>query len=153
MIRMTKSADYGIVLMTQMASQADRQFSAVELSNETQLPHPTVAKVLKILARGGLLKSHRGAKGGYTLAKGPEEISVVEIITALDGPIAITECVDNTPGECGQESICAVKGNWNRINQAIRQALASITLAEMSSTSPELVRLGAGTTGASARPN
>ena len=153
MIRMTKSADYGIVLMTHMAGQADRQFNAVELSNETQLPHPTVAKILKILARGGLLESHRGVKGGYVLARGPEEISVVEIIAALDGPIGITECIDNTPGECGQESVCAVKGNWHRINEAIRQALDSITLVEMTSTSPELVRLGAGIAGASARPN
>ena len=102
MIRMTKSADYGIVLMTHMASEVDRLFSAVELSHETQLPHPTVAKILKILARNGLLESQRGAKGGYVLAKDPEEISVVEIITALDGPIGITECIDHTPGECGQ---------------------------------------------------
>lgn len=141
---MTKTADYGIVLMTHLAGRSDRIFTAVELSNEAQLPHPTVSKILKMLARDGLLASHRGAKGGYSLARGPEQIPVIDIITALDGPIGITECIDNTPGECGQESVCPVKGNWQRINDAIRRALASITLAEMIPPPPELVRLGGG---------
>ena len=148
---MTKTADYGIVLMTRIAGGEDRIFSALELSNETQLPHPTASKILKILARSGLLESHRGAKGGYTLGRSPEEISVVEIITALDGPIGITECIDDTPGECGHEAVCPLKGNWQRINEAIRQALAGITLAEMTPPSPQLVRLGDGGAGASAR--
>ena len=144
MIRMTKTADYGIVLMTRMASRPDRIFTAVELSNQVQLPHPTVSKVLKILTRNALLVSHRGAKGGYSLAREPEAIPVEEVITALDGPIAITECIDDTPGECGQESTCEVKGNWQRINDAIRQALATISLADMMPSSEGLVRLGEG---------
>lgn len=151
MIRMTKSADYGIVLMTRMAGHPDRIFNAVELASGAQLPHPTVCKILKLLARSGLLESHRGAKGGYSLARDPGEISVVEIITALDGPIGITECIDNTPGECGQESVCPVKGNWQRINDAVREALQSITLAEMIPAPAALVRLGDGEVGASAR--
>ena len=151
MIRMTKTADYGIVLMSHIATQDDRLCAAAELSNETGLPHPTVSKILKMLARDGLLESHRGAKGGYSLARRPEEISVVEIIAALDGPIGITECIDDTPGECGQESVCRVKGNWQRINEAIRQALGSISLAEMTHAAPSLVHIGGG--GATARPN
>ncbi len=143
MIRMTKQADYGIVLMTHMASLPDRLFTAFEIANEAQLPAPTVSKILKLLARGGLLDSHRGVKGGYILARAAEEISVAEIIGALDGPIAITECICDTPGECWHEPICPVRGNWQRINQAIRQALEAITLAEMTHPIfPDLVTLG-----------
>lgn len=151
MIRMTKSADYGIVLMTRMAEQPERIFKAVELAEEARLPHPTVSKVLKLLARSDLLESHRGAKGGYSLAREPEEISVVDIITALDGPIGITECIDDTPGECEQEPVCPVRGNWQRINDVVREALRSITLAEMIPDAPPLVRLGDGRIGAAAR--
>lgn len=144
MIRMTKQADYGIVLMTRLASEPERQFSAPELADECQLPQPTVSKILKALARGELLESHRGVKGGYALARDPEQINVAEIITALEGPIAITECIDDAPGECCQEPICPVRGNWQRINVAIRMALEQIKLAEMTHTiRPEtLVSIG-----------
>ncbi len=152
MIRMTKTADYGIVLMTRMAGEQDHFYSALDLANQTGIPHPTVSKVLKILARHGLLASHRGVKGGYALARHPEEIPVVDVITALDGPIGITECIDDTPGECGQESSCHVRGNWQRINDAIRQALGSISLAEMTQPSSKLVRLGEGSVRPDASP-
>ena len=145
MIRMTKQADYGIVLMTRMARQAEGLVNASELASEVQLPLPTVSKILKILGRAELLESHRGVKGGYCLAREPDAITVAEIITALDGPIAITECIDDTPGECSQEPFCGVRANWQRINHAIRHALEDITLAEM--THPlgaELVTLGGG---------
>jgi FeS assembly SUF system regulator len=143
MIRMTKTADYGIVLLTRMASRPDHLYTAVELSNQTGVPHPMVSKVLKLLARRGMLESHRGAKGGYALSRDPHEIPVIDVITALDGPIGITECIDDAPGECGQESICQVKGNWQRINDAIRRALAEVTLAEMT-PAKDLVHLGDG---------
>ncbi len=142
---MTKQADYGIVLLTRMASEPDRLVNASELAGVVQLPLPTVSKILKLLGRAGLLESHRGVKGGYCLAREAERITVAEIIAALDGPIAITECIDDTPGECSQESFCGVRGNWQRINHAIRHALENITLAEM--THPigaELVTLGGG---------
>ena len=145
MIRMTKQADYGIVLMTRMARQPGRLVNASELAAEVQLPLPTVSKILKLLGRAHLLESHRGVKGGYCLALETEDISVAEVISALDGPIAITECIDDTPGECTQESFCGVRANWQRINHAIRHALENITLAEM--THPigaELVTLGSG---------
>ena len=147
MIRMTKQADYGIVLLTRLAQEPGRLFNATELAHDTQLPAPTVSKILKILARGGLLSSHRGVKGGYALARAADRITVAQINSALDGPIAITECIDDTPGECTQESFCSVRGNWQRINEAIRSALEEITLAEM--THPfggGLVALGSGAT-------
>ena len=143
MIRMTKQTDYGIVLLSRMAGYPERQFNATELAAETRLPQPTVSKVLKILGRAGLLESQRGVKGGYTLARGPETITVSEVITALEGPIGITECIDDTPGECTHEARCPVRGNWQRINEAIRQALDGINLAEMAQPHAEpLVSLG-----------
>ena len=145
MIRMTKQADYGIVLLTRLAQEPSRLFNASELAADTQLPAPTVSKILKLLARSGLLTSHRGVKGGYALARSAEAISMLQIISVLDGPVAITECIDDTPGECSQESFCSVRGNWQRINGAIRSALEQITLAEMAHPgSSDLVALGSG---------
>lgn len=143
MLRMTKQADYAIVLMTQLVSEPQRQLNASEIAAQTELPQPIVSKILKLLARRELLVSHRGAKGGYRLARAAEEISVAEIIEAVEGPIAITECVDETPGECSQEPICPVRGNWQRINGAVRHALEEITLREMTHpVSPTLVTIG-----------
>jgi FeS assembly SUF system regulator len=128
---MTKQADYGIVLMTRLAQTEARWRNASELSDQTGLPQPIVSKILKILARSRLLRSQRGVKGGYSLARAAREISVAEVIEALEGPISITECIDDSPGECSQEPICQVRGNWQRINEAIRGALEEISLQEM----------------------
>lgn len=143
MIRMTKQADYGIVLMSRLAADPGRLHTAAELAAETHLPAPTVSKILKLLARAGLLASHRGVHGGYVLARAPQELSVAQVIGALEGPIAITECIDETPGLCSQEAFCPTRGNWHQINRAIRQALEAISLAEMTQPLPaELVKLG-----------
>ena len=142
MLRMTKQADYGIVLLTHLASTPDRRFAAPELAEATHLPAPTVSKILKLLAREGLLESHRGVKGGYSLAEEPEDISVARMITALDGPIAFTECVEDVPGICSQESFCRVKGHWQTINQTVRGALESVSLAHLTEpTNPPLTHL------------
>lgn len=146
MIRITKQTDYGIVLLTHLAAQPDRQVNAPELAAETQLPLPMVSKILKLLVREGLLLSHRGVKGGYSLARLPAEITMAEIIACLEGPIAITECID-VASDCSHERLCPVRSNWQRINAAVRGALEGITLAEM--TSPQagaqkLVTIGAG---------
>lgn len=146
MIRITKQTDYGIVLLTHLAGMPDRQVNAPELAGETRLPLPMVSKILKLLVREGILASHRGVKGGYSLARPAEEISMSEVITALEGPIAITECIDDHSG-CSHEPFCAVRGRWHRINLALREALAGITLAEMAQPQPQsqkLVTLGGG---------
>ena len=142
MLRITKQADYGIVLMSRLANQPETLHNAASLAAEEQLPGPIVSKILKILARGGLLESHRGVKGGYTLSRPPESISVAEIISALEGPIAVTECIEDGPGECSQEPFCAVRGNWQQINLAIREALEAISLAEMTEPLDRLVTIG-----------
>jgi FeS assembly SUF system regulator len=116
--------------MTSFARQPQRLHSAHELAVELGLALPTVSKVLKALLQHGLLISHRGAKGGYSLAAPPEEISVAQIIAAIEGPIALTECSDST-GLCGQEPQCSVRSNWQRINRAVREALEKVTLADL----------------------
>lgn len=151
MLRMTKQADYAIVLLTRMAHHPDDQINASDLADQTGLPQPIVSKILKLLARRELLLSHRGAKGGYRLARPADRISVARIIEAVEGPIAITECVDDTPGECVQEPVCPVRSNWQRINSAVRDALEHITLQEMTHpVRPTLVTLGNGASAAEA---
>lgn len=132
MIRLSKQTDYGIVLMSQIAAAGDVRCNAPDLARETHLPLPMVSKILKLLVRGGLLESQRGVKGGYRLAKPAARINVAEIIASLDGPIAITECIDDSNEECSYESFCRVRTNWQRINHAVRSALEQITLEEMS---------------------
>ena len=131
MLRVTKLADYGIVIMTHLAGQRSATANARDIASEIHLPVPVVSKILKLLARHGLLESYRGIKGGYGLARKPEAITIAQIILALEGPIAVTECNDRIRGECGLETGCPVSTNWQRINQAIYQALETITLAEM----------------------
>jgi FeS assembly SUF system regulator len=141
MIRITKQTDYGIVLLTHLAADPERQYNAPELAAEARLPLPMVSKILKLLAREGLLVSHRGVKGGYGLARQPEAISMAEIIASLEGPIALTECI-SVEGDCSHEALCPVRSNWRRINQAVRTALAGISLAEMAHPQQKLVTLG-----------
>jgi FeS assembly SUF system regulator len=136
MIRLSRLTDYGIVLMATLA-QHDQQgpHNARELAAEVGLPDPVVSKLLKTLTRGGLLTSHRGAKGGYGLARPPAEISVPEMIEVLEGPIRLTECAQH-PGACAQEASCQVREPWQLINAAVHDALARISLADLAAPTP-----------------
>ena len=140
MLRVSKLADYGIVLMAYRAGDADRQpVTARQLAEESDLPLPTVGKILKSLARSGLLVSHRGGHGGYSVARPNEKISVADMITAIDGPIALTECSSNVTELCDIESSCPVRKNWQVISQVVREALEQLTLADMRRPRPECV--------------
>lgn len=132
LIRLSKLSDYGIVIMTHLAQGDHGQPSAQAIAQLTHIPAPMTSKILKALTRSGLLRSHRGAGGGYELALDPDLISIAQIIEALDGRIALTECIDEASGECLIQDVCATRTNWQRINSAIRHALDGITLAEMS---------------------
>jgi FeS assembly SUF system regulator len=134
MLRLSKLTDYGTVIMTHMAREPERTYSAAGLAAALGVTAPTASKILKILVGGGLLVSLRGAKGGYTLAQPPGEISLVRIIEVMEGPFGVTEC-SATPGLCAQEACCSIKGNWQRINQSIRDALVDVTLAHMTQAS------------------
>ena len=132
MIRLGKLTDYGLVLMTYIARDRDRSLhTARDLSVESRLPLPTVSKLLKELLQGGLLVSHRGIKGGYSLARKPREISVAEIIAVLEGPIALTECSTDISGLCDFEPCCPIKDNQRIISQAVRGALDKVMLSDL----------------------
>lgn len=136
MLRITRETDYGIVLMTAMVQAAGRAYSAAALARECHLPPPMASKILKALAQAGLLVSQRGARGGYVLARQPGAISVADVIEALEGPIAITECSTDDPESCVYKTHCNVNSHWNRINDVIRGALHGISLQEMSRLAP-----------------
>lgn len=152
MIRMTKQADYGFVLLSRLAEAPDRVVNAPELAEESRLPLPMVSKILKLLTKAEIVRSHRGVKGGYTLARAPERISAVEIVRALEGPVALTVCVEGSPGECDLEPYCSVRGHWQRINVAVEAALARISLADLADSPAALVQLGGGATSSVSEP-
>ncbi len=134
MIRLSRITDYGIVLMAHLAEQpAGTTHNAREAAEATQLPPPVVSKILKSLARSGLLVSHRGAKGGYSLSRPPEQISVVEMVGALEGPIGLVDCAMH-PGACPQELGCTVREPWQRINRVVHDALSQIMLSDLVSS-------------------
>ena len=136
MIRLSRLADYGVVLACQMASRADHCHNAYDLAASTGLPAPTVSKLLAAMARAGILVSHRGAKGGYRLARTPTEITAADIVSSVDGPIALTVCLEHGDGACEVESLCPSRSGWRRINDAIRSAMTSVTLAELAFSFP-----------------
>ena len=137
MIRMSKETDYGIILLAHFSLRRQgRKRNARELALENGLPLPMVRKVLQVLAREGLLVYHRGAKGGYSLMRRGQRISVAEIIRALEGPLAMTECVE-APGECRLESTCQLKTAWQRINDTVLETLSRMTLADLTDPTPE----------------
>jgi len=131
MFRLNKLTDYAIVLMTYIASSSEPSLhSARELSKGTQLPEPTVGKILRGLLDHGLVVSHRGVKGGYALARGAEKISVAEIISAFEGPVGFTEC-NITPGCCDLEPSCTIRYNSGVIGRTLKDALENIRLSDM----------------------
>src|SRR5262252_6314575 len=127
MLRITKLTDYAIVILTHVADEESSQQTARDLADRSRLPLPTVGKVLKTLAKAGLLVASRGKKGGYSLAKPSSEISVAEIIEAIEGPLALTECSESA-GACELMSSCPVKANWQKISAIVRKALMNVSL-------------------------
>jgi FeS assembly SUF system regulator len=131
MIRLSRMADYGVVVMTYMAWRRHETQTSHQVAEGTGLSEATVGKLLKVFARANLLDSHRGAHGGYELMRRAEDISVAEIVEAVEGPIALTLCVDEHPGSCDVESLCPMRGGWNQINTALREAFEGVSLASM----------------------
>jgi FeS assembly SUF system regulator len=129
MLRMSKLTDYGTMVLAQLAAGDARLSTAAAVADATRLGQPTVSKLLKALVRAGLVVSTRGVQGGYALARPAAAISAAEIIDALEGPVAITECSSGIG--CDLESFCRVGMAWQRINQSIRQALDDVTLADL----------------------
>lgn len=134
MLRLSKLTDYAVVVLARLGAEGGVQ-TAPGLAMGTGIAEPTVAKVLKILAHHDLVEGQRGARGGYRLMRPLSDMPLAAVITAIEGPIALTACVDNGFGSCNAESVCAVRGRWDPVNRAIRDALAGITIADLAGPS------------------
>ncbi|KAF1711171.1 SUF system Fe-S cluster assembly regulator [Pseudoxanthomonas kalamensis DSM 18571] len=135
MLRVTKLTDYATVILTVLAARPGAVLSAVDLAEQAGLETPTVSKVLKPLAQANLVEGFRGVHGGYRLARPAEAITLVDIVEAMEGPLAMTECsLDHS--ECGISHQCGVRANWRRINDVVADALRSVSLAQMLADAP-----------------
>lgn len=135
MLKLSRLTDYAAVVMAQIARHPEQSHAAAELADAVQLPHPTVSKTLKMLVKAGLLESRRGAQGGYSLARPASRITAIDIITAIEGPVAMTEC-SHAEGDCDLAATCGVSDNWQRVSLAVRTLLDSVTLAHLADTAP-----------------
>lgn len=133
MLKLSKLTDYAVVVLVRLSgadgAAGDQVQTSPGIAHATGVPEPTVAKVLKALTGAGLVASQRGARGGYRLARRLSEIPVADVIAAIDGPIALTACVEG--GCCEAEHFCSMAGRWDPVNTAIRDALTGISLADM----------------------
>jgi FeS assembly SUF system regulator len=130
MVKLNRLTDYAVVVMVHLA-RSDAVMAAGQLARETGLPQPTVAKLLGLLAKSGLLAAHRGASGGYTLSRNPAVISAAEIVETVEGPITLAACVSGADQECDLEASCVMRGHWDTVNAAISKALGGVSLEEM----------------------
>ncbi|WP_136248910.1 SUF system Fe-S cluster assembly regulator [Halomonas borealis] len=135
MLKLSRLTDYAAVVMAQIARHPEQPHAAAELSEAVQVPHPTVSKTLKMLVRAGLLESRRGAQGGYSLARPASQITAGDIIAAIEGPVAMTEC-SQAEGDCELVDTCGVSDNWQRVSLAVQTLLHSVTLAHLAATTP-----------------
>ncbi len=134
-MRLTSLADYAVVMMAAAARHGgDARLSAGMLAEETGVPLPTAQKLMGKLASAGLLSSARGTGGGFRLAREANGISLADIIEAVEGPIAMTVCVDEKRNDCALDGHCLVKPHLSIANQAVREALAGVSLAQLSSS-------------------
>ncbi len=130
MLRVTKLTDYATVVLTVLAARPGEVLSAADLAEQSGLEPPTVSKLLKPLAQAGLVEGLRGVHGGYRLARDAAEISLIAIVEAMEGPLAMTEC-SQQDGHCGIAHQCSVRSNWRLINDVVADALRGVTLAQM----------------------
>ena len=132
MLKITRLADYAVLIICSFDSCKGKVVSAQELTNKTGLQKTTVDKVLSILVRNKLLKTHRGVKGGYKPFKKLEDISIKELIEAVEGPVSLTDCIDNNARNCNLFDACITKHTWSVVNSAIRDTLESIKVKDIS---------------------
>jgi FeS assembly SUF system regulator len=131
MLRISKLTDYGTMVLACLAARPEARLTATTVAERTRLGLPTVSKLLKNLQRAGLVTSSRGAHGGYQLARPAAQISAAEIIDAIEGPVAITECSGHHSA-CDLETVCSTGTAWQRVNSAIRRSLDELSLAQLS---------------------
>lgn len=134
-MRLSSLADYAVVLMTAAARHCGgaARLNATLLAEDTGVPLPTAQKLVSRLSAAGLIESTRGTGGGFRLSRPPSAITLAEIVEAVEGPIALTSCVDPGNHDCCIEESCRVKPHWNAVNEAVRGALSGVTLASLAS--------------------
>ena len=130
MLRIGKLTDYAILILSQMAKEPHSILSATALAEVLHLNVPTVSKILKILSDASLVSSVRGAEGGYHLARPANEITIADIITSMEGEVAMTECCEST-NLCAIDSMCTLKENWRKINKMVQLLLTKFTITDM----------------------
>jgi FeS assembly SUF system regulator len=137
-MRLSSLADYAVVMMAAAARHCGGacRLNATSLSQETGLPLPTVQKLVSRLSTAGLLESARGTGGGFRLARPAASISLADIVEAIEGPIALTACVDTGRHDCAIEGACRVMPHWNAVNGAVRGALSGISLVQLAAAAP-----------------
>ncbi len=137
MLRLSKKADYALMAMKHMALRDDRgSSSAREIASQYNIPIELLAKVLQRLVRRGLLASQQGTRGGYQLARVPGQISVADVIQAIDGPVSVTACSSTDDGSCEQFAKCNVRDPLWRVRERILSALGECTIAELAAEAP-----------------
>jgi len=135
-MRLSNLADYAVVMLAAAARKPGGRLNATCLAEETRIPLPTAQKLVGRLAAAGLIASSRGTGGGFRLARDPARISLADIVEAVEGPIAMTACVEQGRHDCGVEHSCRVRPHWNAVNDAMRGALAGVSLETLASAPP-----------------
>jgi Rrf2 family protein len=137
MFKLSKKADYGLIAMKHLSKHRQQHAcSASEIAEEYGISATLMAKVLQKLARQSLVTAKHGSTGGYQLAKAPEKVSALEVITAIDGPVLITSCV-TTHGNCDATERCSIKEPLRRVNESILSVLGTVTIAQLTEETPE----------------
>ena len=131
MIKLSNLADYAVVLMSNIASCPDDIHTALALNAETRVPLPTVSTILGKLAKANLLVSHRGVGGGFSMNDRKENITIADIVEAVDGPVQLTNCLSDEDDCCDYEPVCMTRSKWDKINKAVYEALNTVPLSEM----------------------
>jgi FeS assembly SUF system regulator len=145
-MRLSSLADYAIVMMTAAARHCGgmARVNATSLAQETGVPLPTAQKLVSRLSAAGLIESTRGTGGGFRLSRPPSAISLADVIEAVEGPIALTTCVDNDRHDCALDGTCLVRPHWSVVNRAVRSALAGVSLTQLAATTLFVPSTGAG---------
>jgi len=140
MLRIGKLTDYAMLILSQMAKDPDSILSATAIAEALRLTVPTVSKILKILSEAQLVTSVRGAIGGYRLMRSAENITIAQVIVAMEGDLALTECCELT-SQCIIDASCTMRENWKKINWLVSSILSKITILDMMrpTFSPEMI--------------
>ncbi len=131
MLKLSRLADYSVQILSCLSLQHEGLLTAKEVSAKAQIPLPTVSKLLKLLVKNDLLLSVQGVRGGYRLAKPAEDLNIIDVVQAVDGPISLMNCSGKDHHACAPDTICPTKANYQRINDAVTLALSSVKISDI----------------------